>query len=552
MVVGRRCRAGDPRSALLAAGATFTVTKTADGADGACDADCSLREPVTAANADPGADTIALSTGKYELTLAGAGEDADATGDLDPLYDTTIEGVAANKTTIDAQRLDRVLDVQPGATVRVRRVTLTGGSVTGDVGGGIATEGGTVTLVNAWLLGNSASNGGGFYAGGGSVGLQNVTDAYNDATSGPAVSIGAGTVTARDSVLTAAVGTPAACTGAVTSLGHNFTSDPACGLAASGDLIGPDPGLGSGTAPLIGSPLVDAGAGCPATDAVDVPRPKGAACDIGALEQWLAKVTMTDDLPALLPRASATTATFTVTAGGPQPAEQATFNGTFTGVAVLAADSDRGACALAAGGVVTCALGDLAAGQTVRVRVALLPVPGSFYLQVAARVGTPTPPIDLISPPVRFGPVPIESPPFVFIPLPVTPHAGPLPADPCPLRRQGTAKADVLTGTAGRDRLLGLGGRDVLKGRGGADCLDGGPGDDRLDGGAGNDVLAGGAGADVLIGGAGADAFFGGAGDDTILARDGVRESIDCGPGRDTATVDRVDRLKGCEKVRRR
>ncbi len=38
--------------------ATFTVTKTADTNDGTCDADCSLREAIVAANAAAGADTI--------------------------------------------------------------------------------------------------------------------------------------------------------------------------------------------------------------------------------------------------------------------------------------------------------------------------------------------------------------------------------------------------------------------------------------------------------------------------------------------------------------
>jgi CSLREA domain-containing protein len=39
-------------------GTTFVVTKTADTADGACDADCSLREAIIAANALPGLDSI--------------------------------------------------------------------------------------------------------------------------------------------------------------------------------------------------------------------------------------------------------------------------------------------------------------------------------------------------------------------------------------------------------------------------------------------------------------------------------------------------------------
>ncbi|NCX97318.1 MAG: hypothetical protein EBX35_01675 [Planctomycetia bacterium] len=42
-----------------------------------------LRQAVIQANATPGADTIMLRAGTYRLTLAGADEDAAATGDLD-------------------------------------------------------------------------------------------------------------------------------------------------------------------------------------------------------------------------------------------------------------------------------------------------------------------------------------------------------------------------------------------------------------------------------------------------------------------------------------
>jgi hypothetical protein len=43
-----------------------------------------------------------------------------------------------------------------------------------------------------------------------------------------------------------------------------------------------------------------------------------------------------------------------------------------------------------------------------------------------------------------------------------------------------------------------------------------------------------------------------GGGNDTISARDGVRDTIDCGAGHDKATVDRRDTVKSCETVRRR
>src|SRR5215471_1864274 len=52
------------------AATTFTVTKTADTNDGSCDADCSLREAIIAANNNPGQDTIAFSIGSGPQTIS--------------------------------------------------------------------------------------------------------------------------------------------------------------------------------------------------------------------------------------------------------------------------------------------------------------------------------------------------------------------------------------------------------------------------------------------------------------------------------------------------
>jgi uncharacterized delta-60 repeat protein len=112
---------------------------------------------------------------------------------------------------------------------------------------------------------------------------------------------------------------------------------------------------------------------------------------------------------------------------------------------------------------------------------------------------------------------------------------------------------DAIRGGSGNDRLVGSGGNDRLTGDAGADRLDGGAGRDKLTGGAGNDTLAGGAGNDTLAGGAGRNRYAGGAGNDTLNAANGKKERVDCGAGRrDSARVDRVDRVKGCERVRRR
>jgi Ca2+-binding RTX toxin-like protein len=89
-------------------------------------------------------------------------------------------------------------------------------------------------------------------------------------------------------------------------------------------------------------------------------------------------------------------------------------------------------------------------------------------------------------------------------------------------------------GTAGEDTLRGTVRNDVLFGRQGADRLYGLAGSDRL------------------VGGRGRDRLVGGAGKDRLEAVDESRDRVRCGPGRDTAIVDRRDSLSGCERVIRR
>ena len=120
--------------------------------------------------------------------------------------------------------------------------------------------------------------------------------------------------------------------------------------------------------------------------------------------------------------------------------------------------------------------------------------------------------------------------------------------DLCGVRARRPGGADQL---GGNDTLRGGGGNDTLYGAAGNDKLFGDDGDDRLFGGRGRDTLDGGRGNDRLTGGADSDRYKGGAGDDTIGARNGKVDTIDCGAGKDSATVDRRDRVKGCEKVKR-
>jgi Ca2+-binding RTX toxin-like protein len=127
----------------------------------------------------------------------------------------------------------------------------------------------------------------------------------------------------------------------------------------------------------------------------------------------------------------------------------------------------------------------------------------------------------------------------------------PLRSGGCDAVRLGTKRSDTLNGTAAADLISGLGGNDLIRGRGDDDCLIGSSGKDRLFGGPGYDRLTGGTGADALVGGSGVNRYDAGAGNDVVNARNGRAELVSCGSGRDRARVDRSDRVRNCERVKR-
>jgi hypothetical protein len=106
----------------------------------------------------------------------------------------------------------------------------------------------------------------------------------------------------------------------------------------------------------------------------------------------------------------------------------------------------------------------------------------------------------------------------------------------------GASVTAATAGDGGPNRLIGTNRHDVIYGRGGADVIKGR---------AGKDVLRGGRGRDRVFGGKGFDRLKGGRGGDRIKARDGKPDEIDCGAGRDVATVDRAeDGVFDCERLR--
>ena len=139
----------------LASAADITVNSPADGDDGDCIADCTLREAIGVATAS---DRVILPAGVYSVSL----------GDPILVEDDTIVGAGARSTIIDAAGTSRVLFVGDLTVAQISGVTVTGGDGTGNPGssgggGGITVEG-TLTLTDSTISGNeSPTVGGGIY-----------------------------------------------------------------------------------------------------------------------------------------------------------------------------------------------------------------------------------------------------------------------------------------------------------------------------------------------------------------------------------------------------
>jgi CSLREA domain-containing protein len=198
-------------AALPAAAGAATITPNITGDEDVANADCSLREAVTAANTDgdyngcnPGgsddsADTIILQSGQtYSLSIPDVASDTmNLNGDLDARDEPlTIEASGAGLATIDANgdgvgdpvaaTNDRVLEAgPPGGTlssVTLNRLAITDGAV--GAGAGIWANNVTSLSVNgSRIFGNSTT---GNAAGAIRVdsGLTTITDSSLDLNSG--------------------------------------------------------------------------------------------------------------------------------------------------------------------------------------------------------------------------------------------------------------------------------------------------------------------------------------------------------------------------------
>ncbi len=186
-----------------------------------------------------------------------------------------------------------------------------------------------------------------------------------------------------------------------------------------------------------------------------------------------------------------------------------------SGVVFARALPSRGKCSSPTrAGRVSCALGTLAPGADLNVRIGVYPTTDgtvTFGASVTADQSDATPAVDSSDTTVT--------------------------GVPC-----------TITGSDGDDDLEGTRGSDVICGLGGNDRIFGDAGSDRVDGGSGNDILQGSGGADQLFGRAGDDHLGGGA--DFDLARFDASDSpvaADIGAG--TATGEGSDTLSFVEGI---
>ncbi|MBI4829436.1 MAG: right-handed parallel beta-helix repeat-containing protein [Nitrospinae bacterium] len=233
-------------AAAPARAATFTVTKGADTNDGVCAADCSLREAITAANTNPGADTITIpasgSTYLIGIADAGADEDLNATGDFDITESVTINGGGggAGGTLIEPDFITaRIFHIDPagagGVTVTIDGVWMSGGNCPTDCNGGAIYNRGALTVSNSTISGSSApSAGAGSGAGGGVYTLGDLTLTNTTIKGNTARNSGGGVVSGGATTLTI---TNSTIGGAAPADGNTATNLSGGGIYAGGGLV---------------------------------------------------------------------------------------------------------------------------------------------------------------------------------------------------------------------------------------------------------------------------------------------------------------------------
>ncbi|MBS1792277.1 MAG: VCBS repeat-containing protein [Acidobacteria bacterium] len=245
---------------------TLVVTKTADTNDGACSADCSLREAFAAANASPDPSAIIFDPQLFatpQTLLLTAGELVVADN-----HRISVTGTGRSLVTISGGGASRIVRVNRDASLALRSLTLANGNGVG--GGDVLNTGGAVylqpngvvtelSLDDVLVRNSSASSGGAIGTVGSSVvTVRNSTLNLNSANgSGGAILFDTGTLTITDSFIT---GNSAATQGGGTGGIATGVGGPTVSISGS-SIAGNTGGVGglslSGTTTLAGVQIVN-------------------------------------------------------------------------------------------------------------------------------------------------------------------------------------------------------------------------------------------------------------------------------------------------------
>jgi hypothetical protein len=336
--------AGAATNVTLYVSPSGSATTNCSSAGSAC---TTIQEGITAAEALTTSDvTVDVAVGTYTEndTIA------VPTGDT-----LAIQGPSSGLATLNGGGAGSDFNISSG-TASIDGLSITGGSSA--LGGGISNNGGTLTLADDTISGNSATNnGGGVYnESGGSTTLDNDTTSNDSATNnGGGVYNDGGTVNAvdvtffSDTASTAggvdnasgstsmanSILSSAACSGAIVDGGYNVESDNSCGF-------GPNDVVGSSTIGL--TSLAANGSSGPETFAIATnssafeevplaqctiptdergePRPgsAGASCDAGAFEYQVGATSLSLAGSPVTGN-NVYNVTLTVPSGGPAPIE---------------------------------------------------------------------------------------------------------------------------------------------------------------------------------------------------------------------------------------
>ena len=454
-------------AAAPAAAKPLKVTKKADTNDGKCNSDCSLREAVVAANADPGRDTIRVPAGTYKLT--------SPEGDLD--IETTMEIEAIRGTAvIDGQNADRVLEITPSGKAYLTGLAITNGRLQTGRGGGI-NNAGFAYITHSTITSNSAPTGGGI-DNTGTLALRFSTVSDNSAAFGGGINNEGGRVEVETSTLwknavTVSGGGLYNVTGEAHFRNSTVSANRSNGSGAGIYQISEE------VVSIVSSTIIGNSADLDNNNAGD-----GGGLFVGG-GQNAGGVLITNSL--LFGNADGGTTQHPNCSGG--PVESLGHN-----IIVIQHGCD----------------------------ISLDPtdLDGAATLKPLADNGGPTMTYALPKTSVAIGHGPTGDVACKGTDQRGVPRTGACDTGAYQLERcegavinvVGTPASDQLLGSPAADGILALGGADRVEAAGGADRLCGGGGGDKLFGGTGKDVLVGSGGNDLLDGGPGKDRCAGGPG----------------------------------------